>query len=182
MARGFPWVCADFGTFGGRLNWGEKCVALNIPAPRCRIVVLQTGAAFYFWKCTSLHRIVVIWDQVVPNYNYDTVYQALQRFLLPLFIDSQQIKAQAESITAKVRFLWILVTTNWRTLLATMTRIKAAITGSGSPTITAKATSLAAPCRVMDWTELRPWHLDILSQSQPTLHCTLCTVQCAIGW
>ena len=130
--RRFPWVCADFGRFGGRLNWGEKCVALNIPARRCRIVVLQTGATLYFGKCTSLHCTVVIWDQVVLD-NYDTVYQALQRFLLPLFIDSQQIKAQAESITAEVRFLWILVTTNWRTLLATMTRIKAAITGSGSP-------------------------------------------------
>ena len=67
-----------------------------------------------------------------------------------------------------------------RTLLATMTRIKAAITAMA--TITAKATSLAAPCRVMDWTELRPWHLDILSQSQLTLQCstqwhsTLCTL------
>ena len=45
-----------------------------------------------------------------------------------------------------------------------MTRIKAG-TITAMATITAKATSLGAPCRVMDWTDLRPWHLDILSQS-----------------
>ena len=45
-----------------------------------------------------------------------------------------------------------------------MTRIKAG-TITAMATITAKATSLGAPCCVMDWTDLRPWHLDILSQS-----------------
>ena len=52
-----------------------------------------------------------------------------------------------------------------------MTRIKAPITAMA--TITAKATSQGAPCRVMDWTELRPWHLDILSQSHLALQCTV---------
>ena len=106
--RRFPGVCADFGRFGGRLNWGEKCVALNIPPRRCRIVPLLHKlllcSTFIKLHCIATHSVFnysielldknctkhgeqlcqkpSIWDQVVPNYNYDTVYQALQWFII----------------------------------------------------------------------------------------------------
>ena len=84
----FPGLCADFGTFGGRLNWGEKCVALNIPAPPCRIVALHKLSHWcYIVHCTLMLYCILYTDATlyIVHWCYIALWEVADLYITALY-------------------------------------------------------------------------------------------------